>query len=221
MIVKAIELAENGKGVLFLVFVGGRHNGSEKKTLLCLDLEEKFKNHPKIKVQMVPFVNGKTDNLKDINLAGITHVMMDEFFWDFHSFQEETKAEVRNFIKEMTTVWIAMCNSYQPQNRLPAEVDDKEKLEEFLKRSFPPGFQVAKMDKPLRSPLSVTKDLKNQVERAGGVSQLALNDRFLLDSKVPSNMADGSSTGIGNTKIELLGQLSRKHLRLSLRTPLS
>ena len=91
--------------------------------------------------------------------------MMDEFFGDFHSFQEETKAEVRNFIKGKTTVWIAMCNYYQAQNRLPAEVDDKEKLEEFLKRSFPAGFQVAEMDKPLRSPLSVTKDLKVKVEK--------------------------------------------------------
>merc|ERR1719464_2401297 len=168
MIAKAIELAENGEDVLFLVFVDGSIHGSDKKTLLCMDLEEKFKNHPQIKVQMVLFSDGKSDNLKDINLDGITHVMMDEFFGDFHSFQEETKAEVRNFIKEKTTVWIAMCNSYY-QNELPAEVDDKEKLEEFLKRSFPHGFQVAKMDKPLRSPLSVTKDLKNQVERKGGV----------------------------------------------------
>ena len=136
--------------------------------------------------------------------------MMDEFFGDFHSFQEKTKAEVRNFIKEKTTVWIAMCNSFDATKMLPAEVDDKEKLEEFLKTSFPPGFQVAKMDKPLRSPLSVTKDLKEKVERQGGVSQLALNDRFLLDSTLPSNMADGSLTDIGHTKIELLGQLFKK-----------
>ena len=38
--------------------------------------------------------------------------MMDEFFGDFDSFQEETKAEVTNLIKEKTTVWIAMCNDY-------------------------------------------------------------------------------------------------------------
>merc|ERR1712008_597755 len=61
-----------------------------------------------------------------------------------------------------------------------------------------------------RSPLSVTKGLKDAVERAGGVSQLDLNDRFLLDSTLPSNMADGSLTNIGHTKIELLGQLFKK-----------
>jgi hypothetical protein len=63
MIVKAMELADDGQEVLFLVFVDGRDD-SEKKTLLCLDLEEKFKNHPKIKVQMVQFVDGRTNNLK-------------------------------------------------------------------------------------------------------------------------------------------------------------
>ena len=73
MIAKAIELAEDGEGVLFLVFVDGGFHGSEKKTLLCLDLEEKFKNHPKIKVQMVQFVDGKTDNLKGTYLKSIMH----------------------------------------------------------------------------------------------------------------------------------------------------
>ena len=63
MIVKAMELADAGNEVLFLVFVHGSR-ASEKKTLLCLDLEEKFKSHSRIKVQMVPFVDGKTDNLK-------------------------------------------------------------------------------------------------------------------------------------------------------------
>merc|ERR1712008_429345 len=61
-----------------------------------------------------------------------------------------------------------------------------------------------------RSPLSVTKGLKDAVEIRGGVSQLDLNDRFLLDSTLPSNMADGSLTNIGHTKIELLGQLFKK-----------
>ena len=69
MIVKAIELADAGEGVLFLVFVDGHICGSDKKTLLCLDLEEKFKNHPQIKVQMVQFKDGKTDNLKGMHVG--------------------------------------------------------------------------------------------------------------------------------------------------------
>ena len=137
---------------------------------------------------MFPF--SSSPNL-EINIGGIKHIMMDEFFGDFDCLQEQTKTEVRNFIKEKATVWIAMSNYYDSSKRLSANVDEEKKLEEYLKSQFPPGFQVAKMDKPLRSPLSVTRNLKESVERRGDVTQLGLNDRFLLDSTLPSNMADG------------------------------
>ena len=71
MTAKAIELADAGEGVLFLVFVDGCWDGSDKKTLLCLDLDEKFKNHPLIKVKMVPFDDGDLDNLKGKYLESI------------------------------------------------------------------------------------------------------------------------------------------------------
>ena len=73
MTAKAIELADAGEGVLFLVFV--RRRGSDKKTLLCLDLEEKLKNYPNIKVKMVPFVNGNSDNLKGTYLESIIVIL--------------------------------------------------------------------------------------------------------------------------------------------------
>jgi hypothetical protein len=72
-------------------------------------------------------VDGKKENLKDINLDETKHIMMDEFFGDFSSFKEETKAEVRNFIKEKATVWMALSNVYNGTKRLPAEVDDEKK----------------------------------------------------------------------------------------------
>ena len=78
MTAKAIELADAGEKVLFLVFVDGRIHGSDKKTLLCLDLEEKFKNHPNIKVTMVPFVNGNSDNLK--GTYSHVHISSDKAF---------------------------------------------------------------------------------------------------------------------------------------------
>ena len=65
MMLKAIELAEAGEKVLFLIFVNAAAViNLGKKTLLCLDLEEKFKNYDKIKVKMVPFIDGRKDNLK-------------------------------------------------------------------------------------------------------------------------------------------------------------
>ena len=65
MVAKAMELAEAGEQELFLIFVDGDSKSDpHKKTLLCLDLEEKFKKHDKIKVKIVPFIDGKKDNLK-------------------------------------------------------------------------------------------------------------------------------------------------------------
>ena len=46
--------------------------GPDKKTLLCLDLEEKFKKYPNIKVQMVPFDAGRSDNFKGDFLLNVT-----------------------------------------------------------------------------------------------------------------------------------------------------
>ena len=78
----------------------------------------------------------------DINHVGVKHIMLDEFFGDFDSFKEETKEEVRNFISDKETVWVAMSHNYYGYKKLPVDVD----LEEHLKSQFPPGFKVAKMD---------------------------------------------------------------------------
>ena len=78
MTAKSIELAEAGEDVLFLIFVDGDDNPTERKTLLYFDLEEKFKKHPNIKVFMVPFIDGKTDNLKGTFIL-ILHMLLSLF----------------------------------------------------------------------------------------------------------------------------------------------
>ena len=100
---------------------------------------------------------------------------MDEFFQDFESFKPETKEEVHKFISDKETVWIAMSNIYfgtPHSTKPPADAD----LEVHIKNQFPNGFQVAKMNKPLRSPLSITKEIKKGVARRDA-SQLGINDR--------------------------------------------
>ena len=79
-------------------------------------------------------------------------------------------------------------------------------MEVELKKWFP-GFEVAKMDKPLRCPLSVAKDLKEQAAYRGKVSQLPFNDKLLAESTLPSNLAEGSLTEFGLDKMELLPQV--------------
>ena len=96
---KAIELAEGGQEVMFLLFVDAKNvNTSNFKSLLMLDLEEKFKKHPNIHVKMVPFMNGKSNNFDGVCSDKIKHVMIDELFGDFNELAIETKQEFKEFI---------------------------------------------------------------------------------------------------------------------------
>ena len=82
--------------------------------------------------------------------------MMDEFFGDYDSFKEETKEEVKQFILDKKTVWIAMSNNYGNAQMIPSDVD----LKLYLRNQFPPGFKVAEMKMPLRSPLKMHHNSK-------------------------------------------------------------
>ena len=106
---------------------------------------------------MVFFEDGRSDNLKGIEVEDIKHVMVDEFFGDFGSLSKESIDEFNAFISDKKTVWISLSNTFKYGNKFPDDVD----LEVELKKWFP-GFEVAKMDKPLRCPLSVAKDLKDR-----------------------------------------------------------
>jgi hypothetical protein len=165
-------------------------------------LEQKFKKHPNIKVEVVFFQNGRSDNLKGIETEGINHVMVDEFFGDFDSLNKESREEFNAFISDKETVWISLSNTYNYGKRLPEGVD----LEIEVKSWFP-GFEVAKMDKPLRCPLSVAKDLKDGAAYKEKVSQLNFNEKLLAESTLPSNLAEGSLTVFGLDKMELLPQV--------------
>jgi hypothetical protein len=153
-------------------------------------------------VEVVFFEDGRSNNLKDIETEGINHVMVDEFFGDFGSLGKESREEFNAFISDKETVWISLSNTYNFGNRLSEGVD----LEVELKKWFP-GFEVAKMDKPLRCPLSVAKKLKDQAAHRGKLSQLPFNEKLLAESTLPSNLAEGSITEFGLDKMELLPQV--------------
>ena len=111
----------------------------------------------------------------------------------------------RNFISDKETVWIAISNMYHDNTGIEANVD----LEAHIKSQFPPGFKIAKMDKPLRSPLSVTRRLKEEVSK-DKTRRLSLNNRFLQTCTLPSNMAEGSIIPFGHTRLELLAQVLQR-----------
>ena len=136
---------------------------------------------------------------------GIYHIMVDEFFGDFGSLSKDSREEFNAFISDKETVWISLSNTYNYDNRLPDGVD----LEVELKSWFP-GFEVAKMDKPLRGPLSVAKDMKDEAANSGKVSQMTFNDILLAESTLPSNLAEGSITDFGLDRMELLPQVCQQ-----------
>merc|ERR1711971_211888 len=200
--VKSIEISDIGVKVLFLLFIRASRVPSKTKPLLAYDLEQKFKKYPNIKVEVVFFEDGRSNNLKDIETEGINHVMVDEFFGDFGSLSKESREEFNAFISDKETVWISLSNTYDFGNNFPEGVD----LEVELKKWFP-GFEVAKMDKPLRCPLSVAKDLKKQASNRGRERRVNFNDKLLAESTLPTNLADGSFTKFGQDKMELLPQI--------------
>ena len=95
---KAIELAKMGQEVMFLLFVDANNVTTNIKSLLMLDLEEKFKKYPKVHVKMVPFVDGRRNNFEFVCTDEIRHVMVDELFGDFNELSRETKQEFKEFL---------------------------------------------------------------------------------------------------------------------------
>ena len=81
--------------------------------------------------------------------------MMDEFYNNFHEFNEATKTELVNFIKSKTTAWISMSNSFElvsscsTKELLLENVDDETKedtteaLKNMIKKQLKNSVKVA------------------------------------------------------------------------------
>ena len=95
---------------------------------------------------------------------------------------------------------MALSSVYQGQSRLEQSVN----LQSLLKQWFP-GFQVAKMNMPLRLPTKVAEDMKSQYSRQiATATSLRFNEWLFAHSSVPSNMAEGRCNieqfGVGQMK---------------------
>ena len=64
--VKGIELSSKGEKVLFLLFLNRKRVPTKIKPLLAYDLEQKFRKHPNIRVEVVFFKDGSSKNLKSV-----------------------------------------------------------------------------------------------------------------------------------------------------------
>ena len=186
MVAEAIQKAENGEKVLFLLFANDEKLATSKKSLLAMDLELKFLGYEDyIKVETVFFKDGEDNKLKEIG-NGYDHVMCDELFGDINMLTSKSQRELKDFFSSKESVWMALSNTYY-YSKIDGSVD----LEELVKGWFP-DFQVAKMQTPLRMPKTVAESIRSGFANTiGKATQLELNERLCAESKLPSNLTEG------------------------------
>ena len=187
MVAEAIQKAENGEKVLFLLFANDEKLATSKKSLLAMDLELKFLGYEDyIKVETVFFKDGEDNKLKEIG-NGYDHVMCDELFGDINMLTSKSQRELKDFFSSKESVWMALSNTYYGGSTIDGSVD----LEELVKGWFP-DFQVAKMQTPLRMPKTVAESIRSGFANTiGKATQLRLNARLCAESKLPSNLTEG------------------------------
>ena len=115
------------------------------------------------------------------------HVMMDEFYNNFHQFNEATKTELVNFVKSKTTAWISMSNSFE----LVSSCSTRELLLE-------PANDETKEDSTEALKNMIKKQLKNSVKVA---TTSMLSKRFM---KFLENDFDKSDTNLLSPQVSQL-----------------
>ena len=163
-----------------------------------MDLELKFENYGDlIKIETVLFKDGEDNKLRELGQE-FQHVMCDELFADIDQLTTRSQNELKDFFSSKETVWMALSNCYYD-----SRVDDSVDLEAHVKGMFP-GFQVARMQMPLRMPKTVAENIRSGfVNNVGKATQLALNEKLCAESKLPPNLTEGckiESFGLGEFK---------------------
>ena len=199
---KAIQISKKGEKVLFLVF-----NADSKvaghQTLLALRLTEQFKDH-NIDIKSVSFIDGADNNLCE-KAKGYKHVMLDEFFEDYDHLTQKSQDEIQRLIKTKETVWISISNAYHG-----FKWDHEMEMSDAIKVWFP-NFHVAMLDKPLRLPSNIAKDIKSKADTLDEMCSLPFNPKLFRTIDVPIDMVEGLPIErIGFEKPELLPHLFKK-----------
>ena len=188
MVAKAIELAESGQDVLFLVFHDKMPNIEENKliSLLCIQLQLKLKSYSRIKV--LPIWAKELSRIGQI-AKGYNHVMLDEFpglDWLIFNCYEGYEV-LPDFIKSKETLWMSISGNYSVEI-----VDLSEDIVDNISRSWFQGcgFTFVRMKLTLRSPQKITEFLKNFNRLSGRVNE-SLNYILLNDTEFPPMMTEG------------------------------
>ena len=188
MVAKALELAESGQKVLFLVFHAKEPVSKGTMTsLLCIQLQLKMKSHQNIKV--LPIWSKELSNIGKI-AQGYDHVMLDEFpgvDWLITCCLEGYEV-LPDFIKSKETVWMSISGNFQA----PDYIELPENLVSTISESWYQGcgFTFIRMKLTLRSPQKITEFLQKFNRRSGRVNE-TVNYMLLNDTEFPPMMTEG------------------------------
>ena len=182
---EAIDKDAKGEKSMVLIFTRADEQTTTKPSMLQMDLEEKLKAYSNITVKTVFFVDGQDNNLMEIT-NDCEHIFIDEMFADIESLTPKSQDELKQLFSAKETVWVAMSNFYYA-SKLGGSVD----LEQWVKAKYPEGFQVAKMNTPLRMPAAVAKNIKDGFSGMSKATQIELNHRLMAECQVPSNLVEG------------------------------
>ena len=203
MITEAIQIAERGEKVLFLLFNRSKGLTTSKKSLLAMDLELKFQAYEDfIKVETVLFKDGKDNKLQEIG-ANFDHVMCDELFADIDRLTQKSQRELKDFFSSKKTVWMALSSDYH-YSAIDGSIDPEALVKEWF-----PDFQVAQMKTPLRMPKTVAEDIKDSfVHQTTTDKKLTLNSWLMAKSTLPINLTEGCQIeNYGFGKLEPIHEL--------------
>ena len=192
------------KKVLFLIFNKG--NQSTKKTLLCLQLEAKFKDNENITVKQINFVNGQKMGLKEL-AKGFSVIFFDEVFEDFAWLAKINQKEIKEVCQNVEMAWLAFSNDYFYNTKL----SDSESPESHLKQHFP-NFKIVSMKSSLRMPKIISQNVQNAMQNQfGKVKQLSFNQKLAATSMTPTNLVEGSEIkAFGFEKITELSEMMKE-----------
>ena len=203
MTAKAIELAESGQKVLFLVLQLEKHLNAKGETLpslLCLQLKLKLEKYFNITVKS--FTKEDITKLSRIG-KGYNHVFIDEFFGDppHYHLKEEQYFALIGFIKSKQTLWLSMSGNTSGDE----SIYDDTSVKQLVMQWFPNcGFKTVTLRVPLRTPKKVIDHVK-KFYISNGRHRKGLNQHLLTSSELPPNLTEGKITKF---KLDKIGSLT-------------
>ena len=203
MVRKALELAEQGEKVIFLIFK--KSDMYTMNTLLYVVLDQEFEKK-NIALKQINFVDGSDHGLVKLT-EDYDHIFIDEFFDDFYMLESSSRNDFFHAICNKKTVWIAFSGTY---NSNPLSKEDLPTISQKAAKWIPiPNMKIVQIKIPLRSPKFVPLAIKKAMEKR---TDMDLNNLLMLDIQLPPTLTDGKETRINVHQLSSLTDILRQCL---------